>query len=182
MAELPGVDREALARPIPGGAPSGEWLRRTGTYAEVQEAVRVESGDPAYGIPEKHADWELAARLCLDALTERTKDFYLATVLVEALTELHGAAGLGEGLWFVATLHESFWDDFHPRPRDEGTNFDGRLNQLSNKPVRRTSYSCVSCLNRRHMLFAWLSLFWVGFSDVYVRLCSMGVWTDWRLI
>jgi hypothetical protein len=32
------------------------------------------------------------------------------------------------------------------------------------------------------MLFAWLSLFWVGFSDLYVRLCSMGVWHDWRIV
>jgi hypothetical protein len=31
------------------------------------------------------------------------------------------------------------------------------------------------------MLFAWLSLFWVGFSDLYVRLCSMGIWHDVRL-
>jgi hypothetical protein len=26
-----------------------------------------------------------------------------------------------------------------------------------------------------------MSLVWVGFSDVYVRLCSMGVWIDWRI-
>jgi hypothetical protein len=32
------------------------------------------------------------------------------------------------------------------------------------------------------MRFAWLSLFSVGFADVYVRLCSMGVWTDLRLL
>jgi hypothetical protein len=32
------------------------------------------------------------------------------------------------------------------------------------------------------MLWAWLSLFWVGFADLYVRLCAMGVWTDWRLL
>ncbi|MEX2470937.1 MAG: succinate dehydrogenase [Gemmatimonadota bacterium] len=57
----------------------------------------------------------------------------------------------------------------------------GRLNQISRKPVQKTAYSCVSCLNRRHMLFAWLSLFWVGFSDFYVRMVSMGVWTDWRI-
>jgi hypothetical protein len=34
----------------------------------------------------------------------------------------------------------------------------------------------------RHMLWAWLSLFWVGFSDLYVRLCSMGIWHDWRIV
>jgi hypothetical protein len=32
------------------------------------------------------------------------------------------------------------------------------------------------------MLWAWMSLFWVGFSDLYVRLCSMGVWHDLRLL
>jgi hypothetical protein len=31
------------------------------------------------------------------------------------------------------------------------------------------------------MLWAWTSLVWVAFSDVYVRLLSMGVWTDWRI-
>lgn len=58
----------------------------------------------------------------------------------------------------------------------------GYLDRVSERPVRRVSYACVTCLNRKHMLFAWLSLFWVGFSDVYVRLCSMGVWTDVRLL
>lgn len=57
----------------------------------------------------------------------------------------------------------------------------GGLNVLSRRPARKTAYACVSCLNRRHMLFAWLSLFWVGFSDFYVRMLSMGVFTDWRL-
>jgi len=32
------------------------------------------------------------------------------------------------------------------------------------------------------MLWAWLSLFWVGFSDLYVRLCSTGMVHDVRLI
>jgi hypothetical protein len=58
----------------------------------------------------------------------------------------------------------------------------GRLRQLSNHPVQQKAYNCVSCLNRRHMLWAWLSLFWVAFSDLYVRLCSMGVWTDRRIL
>ena len=58
----------------------------------------------------------------------------------------------------------------------------GYLNSFAGRPARKTCYDCVSCLNRRHMLWAWMSLFWVGFSDLYVRLCSMGVWTDWRLL
>ena len=58
----------------------------------------------------------------------------------------------------------------------------GRVDQISKNAVRSTGYACTSCLNRRHMLFAWLSLFSVMFADVYVRLCAMGIWKDWRLV
>jgi hypothetical protein len=57
----------------------------------------------------------------------------------------------------------------------------GFMDRFSGRPVRHAAYRCVSCLNRKHMRWAWMSLFWVAFSDVYVRLCSMGVWTDWRI-
>jgi hypothetical protein len=32
------------------------------------------------------------------------------------------------------------------------------------------------------MRWAWISLFWVAFTDFYVRMCSMGVLTDVVLI
>ena len=57
----------------------------------------------------------------------------------------------------------------------------GRCDELSSKPLRCAAYSACSSLNRRHMVFAWLSLFFVGFADIYVRLCAMGVWHDWRI-
>jgi hypothetical protein len=58
----------------------------------------------------------------------------------------------------------------------------GRLTQISKRPLRYRGYRGVSALNRRHMLFAWLSLFGVAFADVYVRMCAMGIWHDFRLI
>ena len=58
----------------------------------------------------------------------------------------------------------------------------GFRDRLSIAPTGNRAYDCVSCLNGRHMLFAWLSLFSVGFADLYVRLCSMGIWTDWRIL
>jgi hypothetical protein len=57
----------------------------------------------------------------------------------------------------------------------------GRTDELSKKPMQCAAYNACSSLNKRHMLFAWCSLFVVGFSDVYVRLCSMGIWTDLRI-
>jgi hypothetical protein len=58
----------------------------------------------------------------------------------------------------------------------------GRVDEISKARARQTSYDCVSCLNRRHMLFAWSSLFSVMFADLYVRLCAMGIWSDWRIL
>ncbi len=58
----------------------------------------------------------------------------------------------------------------------------GCVDSLSRAPLGTTAYSCVSCLNRGHMAWAWTSLFSVGFSDLYVRLCSMGVWLDVRIV
>ncbi|MBM4108738.1 MAG: succinate dehydrogenase [Phycisphaerae bacterium] len=59
----------------------------------------------------------------------------------------------------------------------------GKKDCISSCPkAMQGAYRGVTCLNRRHMLFAWLSLFWVGFADAYVRLCSMGLISDWRLL
>jgi len=55
-------------------------------------------------------------------------------------------------------------------------------------------YDCFSCgarpryglwkgsswLNERHMLFAWCSLVWVAFTDLYIYLLSTGVVKDWN--
>ena len=57
----------------------------------------------------------------------------------------------------------------------------GRLDRISSSPLRSKAYDCTSCLNRRHMSWAWCSLFGVAFADLYVRLCSMGAIRDWRI-
>ena len=46
---------------------------------------------------------------------------------------------------------------------------------------RQRAWGLVSALNEHHMGWAWGSLFAVCFADLYVRLCSMGVWHDPRL-
>ena len=58
----------------------------------------------------------------------------------------------------------------------------GALNVFSKAPVRKKAWDCVTCLNQRHKDFAWFSLIWVAFTDIYVRLCSMGTWSDWRIL
>ena len=47
--------------------------------------------------------------------------------------------------------------------------------------ARFQTWRGVSALNRHHMLFAWCSLFSVALTDVYIRLCAMGVIHDVRI-
>jgi hypothetical protein len=60
--------------------------------------------------------------------------------------------------------------------------FGGHLDEVSKAPVRSACYGCATALNKRHGPFAWVSLFSVAFADIYVRLCSMGIWSDWRIL
>jgi hypothetical protein len=48
--------------------------------------------------------------------------------------------------------------------------------------TRYRLWNGITRLNEHHMEWAWLSLFSVGFTDFYIMMCSMLVWTDVRLL
>jgi hypothetical protein len=58
----------------------------------------------------------------------------------------------------------------------------GRLDRISNHPVQLKLYDTACHFNCNHGKWAWASLVAVALADVYVRLCSMGVITDWRIL
>jgi len=58
----------------------------------------------------------------------------------------------------------------------------GRKDVMADSSLQKKCYECVSSLNKRHMLWAWISMFYVGFVDGYIRLCAKGIITDWRIL
>jgi len=48
--------------------------------------------------------------------------------------------------------------------------------------VRHGLWHRVTMLNERHALWGWTSLIWVGLTDLYIRLCAMGIISDVRII
>lgn len=58
----------------------------------------------------------------------------------------------------------------------------GKKDVLPKGALGKACYDGCSKLNKKHMLFAWCSLFSVAFSDVYIRLCSMGIISDIRIL
>jgi hypothetical protein len=111
--------------------------------------------------------------------------FFLAVDVYKAMWWINPASGEVEFGWGLGTvilglntiLLGGYTFGCHSMRHIVG----GMLDRLSGRPVRKKVYDCVSCLNRRHMVWAWMSLFGVALSDLYVRLCSMGVISDWRI-
>jgi hypothetical protein len=59
----------------------------------------------------------------------------------------------------------------------------GGLKRFSRAPVRHWLWQhVVTPLNEHHQLFAWLSLFWVAFTDFYVWLVATGTIHDPRFV
>jgi hypothetical protein len=60
----------------------------------------------------------------------------------------------------------------------------GSVNSFSTAPLgmlRFQLWKLVTKLNERHMMFAWISLFGVGLTDVYVRMVATGAIPDVRI-
>ena len=91
-----------------------------------------------------------------------------------------GHFGIGVGT-IVLTLNVCFLSGYTFGCHSLRHLVGGILDTMSARPVRANLFRCVTCFNRKHMMWAWMSLIWVAFSDIYVRLCSMGIWTDWRI-
>ena len=58
----------------------------------------------------------------------------------------------------------------------------GHVNAFSQAPTRYALWRFITRLNEHHPTFAWLSLFSVGLTDLYIRLVSMGVIRDFHVI
>jgi hypothetical protein len=58
----------------------------------------------------------------------------------------------------------------------------GHVDSFSKTPTRYRLWRFVSRLNEHHPMFAWLSLFSVGLTDLYIRLVSMGIIRDLRIL
>jgi hypothetical protein len=107
--------------------------------------------------------------------------FFLALDVWRALwfedTNGHAHFGIGLGTLIMAvnvTLLAGYTFGCHSLRHLIG----GKNDSLSKSPLCHKAYNCVSCFNRSHMIWAWCSLFSVGFTDLYIRLCSMDIWHD----
>ena len=106
---------------------------------------------------------------------------YIFILYYDAFISLfrNGEFGIGVGsvvLFLNATFLGGYTFGCHALRHLVGGGMD--CMSCGEETVRYGAWKRVSWLNARHPNFAWMSLFWVGFTDVYVRLVSMGVISD----
>ena len=108
---------------------------------------------------------------------------FIAILTYDAIKSYEFADGFGVGVGsLVLTINTILLASYTLSCHSLRHLVGGRKDEVSGNALRSGCYAACSSLNRRHQLFAWLSLFGVGFADIYVRLCSMGIWTDYRLL
>lgn len=111
------IDVDELLSPISEDSPTGpdlRWVDGDTTFSTIEDN-RVDE-DPALvfeGEP-KTADWRLVVSTAETALSNETKDLQLAVWLTEGLSQVHGFAGLAEGLALTHRLVDTFWDTLYP--------------------------------------------------------------------
>lgn len=142
---------------------------------------------PACAVPDARGGYDGETRFLTFQNIHRYT-FYLAVVVILflALDAIHAhrfpdGFGVGVGtlvLWANVILLSLYTFSCHSCRHLCG----GSLDVFSKAPTRYRMWSVVSALNERHALFAWISLVGVGVTDLYVRLVSMGIITDMRLL
>lgn len=124
------LDLAALLAPLEAGGGAGEDLRAdespNALYqrlrdaradARAEERARDSEGDAENVVAE---GWRVVRRLGSEALAGRSKDFEVASFLVEALVRLDGLAGLTAGARLLAGLLDRYWEAGFPLPDEEG--------------------------------------------------------------
>lgn len=112
------MEIEPLLEPIPGQDPCGVSVRYEGCYDEIQEARRADDMSLPRDIWQKNmkvADWRVVERVCVDALTSKSKDLQLAAWLLESRTVRCGFSGAEDGMRLLLRLCERYWESAFPK-------------------------------------------------------------------
>ncbi|HTO85594.1 MAG TPA: type VI secretion system protein TssA [Methylomirabilota bacterium] len=123
---------EELLAPIAGDNPSGADVSFEQIYEDIKEARRQDDPTLSQGdwkAELKVASWPKARDLCIEVLSQRSKDLQVAAWLTEALGQLYGFAGLGDGFALIEKLLADFWDTLYPEA--DGGDLDLRAARIA---------------------------------------------------
>lgn len=126
------LDFQRLLAPIPGDSPAGSDLREASAgnslfhrlrelraTARNNERAALANGEAGYIAP---ADWAEILELAPGLLSDHSKDLDVTAWLIEALTRIHGFAGVAAGFSLAQQLLQHYGEQLWPRPDEHGVN------------------------------------------------------------
>ena len=113
------LDLDALIAPIPGDSPAGGPVpfairEKLEEFRKEIDPASFAANDPMRPAAFQKADWAGIAKLAEQALQQNSKDLLIAARLTEALTKLHGFAGLRDGVRLMRRMVVECWDRLNP--------------------------------------------------------------------
>ncbi len=127
----------ALLAPLSDASPCGEDLLFSSEFDAIQHARKFDdpSLDQGEWVTEiKEADWGFVIEQSVALLGSQTKDLRLAVWLTEALAIQDGVTGLTQGYELLAGLCRTWWDEVHPQPEGDDTEYRlGNVGWLSSR-------------------------------------------------
>jgi hypothetical protein len=143
---------------------------------------------PACAVPDAHRRYTGETRFPLVLQTLHRYAWYVAVIFIALLTwdaflafRFKDGFGIGVGtivMWVNVIFLAGYTFSCHSCRHVCG----GHVSSFHKAPARLSAWRFITKLNERHPLFAWLSLFSVGLADLYIRLVSMGVIRDVRIL
>jgi hypothetical protein len=143
---------------------------------------------PACAVPDAHRRYTGETRFPLILQALHRYAWYVAVIFIVLLTwdallafRFKDGFGIGVGtivMWVNVIFLAAYTFSCHSCRHLCG----GYVNAFHKAPGRLAVWRFITKINERHPLFAWLSLFSVGLADLYIRLVSMGIIHDVRIL
>lgn len=134
------IDLNRLIAPINESSPTGQDLQELGGFESPFQKIkdlRNAARDAERAAVINESDylsagvqyWKQVISLAYEILTEHSKNLDVCAWLAEALTRLHGAAGLRDGVVLIETLSAQYWDTLFPLRDEDG--YETRLGSIN---------------------------------------------------
>ncbi|MEW6634185.1 MAG: type VI secretion system protein TssA [Pseudomonadota bacterium] len=129
------IDLALWLNPLNGENPSGEDLRNDPAFHELERLTElqvkvVHDGGSKSSQSTIPVDWAAVLEKA-EELRSRGRDMRLLVIVVRALANEEGLAGLAQGLTLIAKTLEQYWDTMHPALRASSSPRDAALRRIN---------------------------------------------------
>ncbi|PPD31810.1 MAG: type VI secretion system protein TssA [Methylomonas sp.] len=114
------ADLLALLEEISPDNPCGDYLEYESAYLELGKNILGKPEDPITGEQAQPPNWREIHKESL-AILQQSKDLQVVIYLLRALISIEGLSGFRDGLSFLNSLLDMYWEPIHPvlDPDDE---------------------------------------------------------------